>query len=101
MLTSVKATLFGQSPRVRRIPCGLYRDLVMELNLTDQLQLFLGLQERETRLWIRRWCADAASAIDVGACDGELVLYLLRRTPVPRVYAFGPWIPRAAGCSGT
>lgn len=90
MLTSIKATLFGRSPEARRIPCGLYRDLIMELNLTSQLQLFLGLQERETHPWIRRWCADAATAIDVGAGTGELVLYFLRKTTIRRVYAFEP-----------
>jgi hypothetical protein len=90
MLTSLKKAVFGEGPKVRRIPAGLYRGLTMELDLARQTQLFLGLIERETHSWIRSYVAGARSAIDIGAGEGELVLYLLKRTAVEKVYAFEP-----------
>ena len=90
MLTSLKETIFGDQPKVRLPPVGLYRGIRMELDLRRQSQLFLGLAELETHSWIRRCGDQVRTVIDVGAGQGELVLYFLKRTKATRVYAFEP-----------
>jgi hypothetical protein len=90
MVTRLKAALFSREARARTIPLGLYRGLTMQLDLTRQLQLFLGLAERETHARIRNACASLGAAIDVGAGEGELTVFMLRRTAAKRVFAFEP-----------
>ena len=62
----------------------------MKLDLQSKSQLFLGLAELETHHWIRRFSSVAQTVIDVGAGQGELVLYSLKRTNARRIYAFEP-----------
>ena len=69
----------------------------MDLDLARQSQLFLGLIERETHDWIRRYGRDAQTAIDVGAGEGELVLYLLKRTAIRKVTHSSRHLSRALG----
>lgn len=91
MLTSLKAQLLGRERKRRRIPAGLYRGLRMEMDLTCELQLYLGLAEVETHAWIRRWSSEVVSAVDVGAANGELVLYWMSCANLRKVYAFEPF----------
>jgi hypothetical protein len=62
----------------------------MEIDLASQSQLFIGTFEREVYGWLERFSADIATAIDVGACDGEYTLYFLARTRASRVFSFEP-----------
>ena len=89
-MTSLKRVLFGNLAKVRRIPLGLYRGLRMRLDLQSKCQFFVGLHEVETHAWIRRYGSVAQAVVDVGAGEGELVLYALKRTNAKRVYAFEP-----------
>lgn len=76
--------------RPRRVPLGLFRGLVLELDLRVQAQVYLGLFERETYRWIRRALGRCAWAIDVGAANGELSVCLLRASRAEHVFAFEP-----------
>lgn len=62
----------------------------MEIDLSHDTQLYVGLWERETHPFLRRAAERCAWAIDVGAGRGELCLYLLRRPSVRQLYAFEP-----------
>jgi hypothetical protein len=62
----------------------------MDLDLQCQMQLFLGLFERELNPWLRRLAQDTVTAIDVGAGCGEYVLYVLLNAGGQRVFAFEP-----------
>jgi hypothetical protein len=66
------------------------RGIRLELDLASQMQLYLGLWERELHPWVERLTRGAATAIDVGAAEGEYTLYFLRRPPLERVFAFEP-----------
>src|SRR5207253_8924258 len=50
----------------------------------------IGTFEREVYPWIRKFSAGIASAIDVGAADGEYTLFFLSRTSARRIYTFEP-----------
>ena len=76
--------------RPRRVPFGLFRGLVLELDLRCQSQIYLGLFERETYRWIRRALRQCAWAIDVGAANGELSVCMLRASRAEHVFAFEP-----------
>lgn len=62
----------------------------MNLNLAHQTQIYLGLFERETHPWIRRFSENINTAIDIGAAYGEYSLFFLRNTTASQVYAFEP-----------
>lgn len=61
----------------------------MRLNLQNQMQRFLGLDERELADHFRRGLARARSAVDVGANDGYYTLIFLQ-SQVTRVVACEP-----------
>lgn len=62
----------------------------MNLCLRSQAQLYLGLFERETHVWLNRLSAGIATAIDIGAAYGEHTLYFLTKTKANKVFAFEP-----------
>jgi hypothetical protein len=73
----LKKLVLPDSPRVYRIPFGLARGCLMQLNLQSQLQRLVGLDEREIAAAVRRGLAFARSAVDVGANDGYYTLVFL------------------------
>ena len=79
----------GRLPRT--ICSGPFKGLRVHLDLRGgDLQLWLGLYERETYLTMERLLRGCRSAIDVGAAKGELVLDLLRRSEIERIVAVEP-----------
>ncbi len=62
----------------------------MSLNLANQLQVYLGLFEREIYYWLEHLSKGIATGIDIGAADGEYTLYFLKKTSSTIVYAFEP-----------
>jgi predicted RNA methylase len=62
----------------------------MNLSLECQTQLWLGLFEKEIHCWLKRFCQGIATAIDIGAAEGEYTLFFLLRTPAKTVFAFEP-----------
>ena len=74
----------------RTIKSGVFRGLRMELDLTSQTQLYLGLFERELHKWINRFSMNIKTVIDIGAGEGEYTLYFLTKSPAEKVLAFEP-----------
>ncbi len=69
---------------------GAFRGLKIEIDLQNSSQVWMGFYERETYRWIRQFGAACSTGIDVGAAQGELTLYLLKRTEASRVIAYDP-----------
>ena len=78
----------GISPHV--VMTGAFRGLKIEIDLQNASQVWMGFYERETYRWIRQFGTGCSTAIDVGAAQGELTLYILKRTDASRVIAYDP-----------
>jgi hypothetical protein len=79
---------YGRLPR--QIKSGCFRHIWMELDLTYQTQLYLGLYEREIQQYIEKLSSNVATAVDIGAGEGELTLFFLLKTLAQQVFAFEP-----------
>jgi hypothetical protein len=62
----------------------------MWIDINPQAQLWVGLAEYETHVWMRTLCTDINTAIDVGAAFGEQTLYFAKKTPARVIYTFDP-----------
>lgn len=90
LLSSVKNTFVTDACETRKVICGPFRGLSMNLSLRTQAQVYLGLFERETYPWIRLFSKDIQTAVDVGAAHGEYTLFFASRTSAKKIYAFEP-----------
>jgi hypothetical protein len=90
ILSLAKQKIVSDEWAPRKIVAGPFRGIRMNLNLTHQTQIFLGLFERETHPWVRRLSENINTAIDIGAAHGEYTLFFLRNTTASQVYAFEP-----------
>jgi hypothetical protein len=88
--TKIKNLVVSQGRKPRRILTGAFSGLTMEVDLTHQMQFYLGLYERELYHWLERFSRGATVALDIGAAEGEFSLFFLKRTDVRRVLAFEP-----------
>jgi hypothetical protein len=86
----VKRRLISAGRVPRRIPIGLYRGLVLSLDLAHQSQLFVGLAEAETHSLIRLAASRARWMVDVGAGHGELSIFFAVKSLASKVYAVEP-----------
>src|SRR5262249_42207346 len=75
----------GAAPRT--IPFGPLRGLRMEIDLSSQARLYLGVFEIELVRWFRAFCRRGSSSFDVGAREGYLTLLLARLSAGGRVLA--------------
>lgn len=78
----------GRSPR--RVRSGLYKDIVLDLNLHSQTQIMLGLWERETYAFVQAAGANVQWLLDIGAGSGEMTLYFLRQSNSIKAIAAEP-----------
>jgi hypothetical protein len=53
-LSAVKGRFVSKERRPRRVVSGPHKGLVMQLGFAKELQMYLGLYERETHGWIKR-----------------------------------------------
>lgn len=90
MLQRIKQFLLSPKKVPRKIRGGIFRDIKMELNLTHQTQLHLGLHEREVYGWLRKLSRNIKTAIDIGADEGEYTLYFLTKTSANKILSFEP-----------
>lgn len=90
ILSRLKSRWVRSGREPRRILTGLFRGLEMELDLRDHTQLFIGSFERETQPWLKKLSAGIATAVDIGAGDGEHTLFFAARTSARVVYVFEP-----------
>jgi hypothetical protein len=90
-LSTVKQLVVrGKGRRPYRIYVGLFRNLVLNLDLQDHTQFYLGLYERETYKYITKLSQHYLWMIDIGAGGGELCLYFLKNTQAKKIIAFEP-----------
>jgi hypothetical protein len=78
----------GRTPR--RVRFGLYKDIVLDLNLRSQTQMVLGLWEGETYGFVQTAGANVPWLINIGAGGGEMTLYFLRQPGSIRAIAAEP-----------
>jgi hypothetical protein len=89
VLSSIKHCLVPAGRHTRYIPCGLFHGLKFNIDLRSQMQLYLGLWERETHNYIKSRLYNVQWFIDVGAGSGELCL-LFKKTGTKTVVAAEP-----------
>lgn len=89
-LSTLKNRIVTPGVRPLEVRGGLLKGLKLQLDLQHHTQVYLGLYEHELHDWVRRFSADAVTAVDVGAADGAYAMYFLKHAPVQRVYAFEP-----------
>jgi FkbM family methyltransferase len=87
-VTPIKNILLPDTLRPRTIVTGPFRGINLELSLHN-LQVYLGLFERETYGWLGQLSKGIQTAIDIGAANGLYTLYFLAKTTA-KVYAFEP-----------
>jgi hypothetical protein len=90
VLSFVKQKFVSNECAPRTVVAGPFRGIRMNLNLTHQTQLYLGLFERETHPWLKRLSKGIRTGIDIGAADGEYTLFLLKSTGASKIYSFEP-----------
>ena len=71
----------------RTIPFGPLRGLRMEIDLSTQARLYLGLFEIELVRWFRTFCRRGAASFDAGAREGYVALLFARLSAGGRVLA--------------
>lgn len=86
----VKQWVFSQEIRIRAIKTGPLKGIKLHFDLSHMSQIFLGLYERETFPWFRRFSQGIETGLDIGVCYGEYTAFLLLKTPAKRVFAFEP-----------
>jgi hypothetical protein len=96
LVSRLKALVVPSGIAPRTIQGGLLKAVRMNLDLTTQTQMYLGLWEREIHGWTRRLCAGIGSALDVGAAPGDYTLFCLMKTSAEQVFAFDPSVE---GCA--
>lgn len=89
-LSRIKGSIVRPKAAPRRIKAGLLKGLWMDLDFSSQMQVYLGLSERELDPWFRRFTADITAAIDIGANIGIYTLFFLAKTPASQVLSFEP-----------
>lgn len=90
LISAVKVLFVPAGCHPRTVRFGIYRGLRLEIDLASKTQVYMGLWERETYQVIRKAAAKCVWAIDVGAGQGELCLFLLCRSRAQKIYAFEP-----------
>jgi FkbM family methyltransferase len=94
ILSGLKNRLVPPEREARRIVSGPFRDIVMNLSLRSETQVYLGLFEREIHRWLLRLSQDIVTAIDIGAAHGEYTLFFLLKTRAKRIHTFEPDLTR-------
>jgi predicted RNA methylase len=77
---TIKALAARAGTRVVRVPFGLGRGVRLQLDLSHELMLAVGLYEHELDSHLGRLCRGAGTAYDVGAAIGYDSLAIARRS---------------------
>ena len=80
MVARIKNKFIKPENKVKLIRFGLLSGVTFNINLSYQAQLYFGLWERETLEFVRLFSRDIATAIDIGAGEGEYALYFIQKT---------------------
>jgi tRNA G37 N-methylase Trm5 len=68
------------APGPRRLPAGIGRGLVLNVDFADHTRLYLGLYELELNRHLRRLCPPGTTSFDVGGSFGYDALVLAKLT---------------------
>jgi len=90
LVSDLKNLLVSPERKARRILAGPFRGIMMGLSLRTQMQVYLGLFEKETHPWINRLSKNISTAIDIGVAEGEYTIYFLTKTKATKVFGFEP-----------
>jgi hypothetical protein len=90
LLSAIKTAVVPDEPKPRTIRYGAFRGIQLDLSLKHRSQVYLGLYERETHAWLRKFSKGIKTGIDIGAAEGELTLFFLKLTNAEKVLAFEP-----------
>ena len=74
----VKNRIVADGPRMRRLPSGIGRGLLLELDLQHWTKLYLGLYEIELNRYLRRFCLPGTKCFDIGGQHGYDALVLAK-----------------------
>ena len=80
VLRALKRMLLASNVRPRTVLSGAFRGIRLLIDTSRQTQLWLGLHEKEVQPALARLTRGIASAVDIGAAEGEYTMYLLLRT---------------------
>lgn len=80
ILSRIKTALIPAGAKARKIPLGLFRGMRMDMDLSRDLQFYLGLNEIELAPWIRRYSSGIKTAIDIGCREGYYTIYFRKNT---------------------
>jgi precorrin-6B methylase 2 len=89
-LSLIKQTIIAGGRRPRTVRTGLFRGIVLDLDLRSETQVYLGLYERETFRFIETSASDCTWMVDVGAASGDLAIFFMRQSRCEVVHAFEP-----------
>jgi hypothetical protein len=90
MFSGLKSCLLPKGLAPRTVPFGLFSGIRLHLDFASQLQIYLGLWERETYDFVRNAASQCQSSIDIGACRGEFTLLFLTQPAMRQVIAVEP-----------
>lgn len=90
VLSKLKKRFVKSGRKPRRVLSGIYKGLKFNLDLQFEMQIYLGLWERETYKHIKRIASNTNWLIDIGSGKGELCIYFLGKHNVSCAYAIDP-----------
>jgi hypothetical protein len=90
LLSAIKGWFVPSGTRPCSIKFGAFKGLKVNLDLRDQMQVLLGLSEREVFACLRAFSRGAKTGIDIGAAEGEYTLFFLSQPSMQHVLAFDP-----------
>lgn len=90
LVSRFKACVVPRGRLRRRVKAGAFRGIKMNLDLSHESQMYLGLAEREIQTALVAFSCGVRTAIDVGAAFGEYALFFLLKSTARRVFAIDP-----------
>jgi hypothetical protein len=90
ILSTVKGMVVPSRLTPLKIRSGLLQGLSLNVDLTSQTQLYLGLYEREIQRWIHKLSVGIHTAIDIGSEHGQYTLFFMTKTRAQRIFTFEP-----------
>jgi hypothetical protein len=88
--SNIKQLIVPKGKAPRKIQFGIFKDLIISMDLASRTQLYLGLYERELYPWLEKLSSGIHTAIDIGANEGEYTLYFLAKTASKKILSFEP-----------
>src|SRR5215472_12637277 len=90
LVRSLKNSVVPAGLRSRRILAGPFKGIAMNMDLTCQIQVLIGLSELEITPWFARLSQGISCAVDIGVANGEYALFMLCKTNAKKVFAIEP-----------